>query len=47
VFDVLIAKLKVMVPELLEAHSDVPFELLTRRIEEARAAACWRIGRLS
>ena len=39
----LIVKLKVLIPELLEANgirtrADVPFELLTRRFEIARAA---------
>ena len=39
----LIAKLKTLIPELLEANGidagpDVPFELLTRRFEVAHAA---------
>jgi len=39
----LIAKLKTLIPELLEANgidagADVPFELLTRRFEVAHAA---------
>ena len=38
----LVAKLKVMIPELLEANgcphaSEIPFELLTRRFETAAA----------
>ena len=39
----LIAKLKTLIPELLDANgidagADVPFELLTRRFEDAHAA---------
>lgn len=42
--EALIEKLKIMVPELLDANGvsesgDVAFELLTRRFEIARAAA--------
>ncbi|OGA21568.1 MAG: hypothetical protein A3H34_03615 [Betaproteobacteria bacterium RIFCSPLOWO2_02_FULL_67_19] len=42
--EALVQKLKVMVPELLDANGvsgsgDVAFELLTRRFEIARAAA--------
>ena len=41
--EVLVLKLKILVPELLEANGiaasgDVPFELLTRRFELAHAA---------
>ena len=42
--EALVQKLKIMVPELLDANGisrdgDVAFELLTRRFEIARAAA--------
>ena len=42
--EALVEKLKVMIPELLEANgesevTEVPFELLTRRFETARRAA--------
>ena len=42
--EVLIAKLRVMIPELLEANGltdleEVPFELLTRRFETIRRRA--------
>jgi hypothetical protein len=41
----LIAKLKIMIPELLDANQagqvgDIPFELLTRRFEIAQRTAC-------
>jgi hypothetical protein len=41
----LIGKLKVMIPELLDANEakgerDVPFELLTRRFEIAHRTSC-------
>lgn len=41
----LIEKLKVMIPELLEANEgslecDVPFEILTRRFEIAQRTSC-------
>jgi predicted RNase H-like HicB family nuclease len=41
----LIEKLKVMIPELLEANGksvehDVPFEILTRRFEIAQRTSC-------
>jgi predicted RNase H-like HicB family nuclease len=42
--ELMVAKLKVLIPELLEANGcadgdEVPFELLTRRFETARRAA--------
>ena len=42
--EALITKLKIMIPELLEANGndighDLPFELLTRRFEVARRTA--------
>ena len=43
--DALLAKLRVMIPELLEANDgelpdDVPFELLTRQHAGARSSRC-------